>query len=137
VGDGLEFLRGYRFRGDELVYCDPPYMRSLCSSPSRYKFVLDDRDHLELLKLLRGLEGRTAAVRFGSAPCFVMVSGYWCELYADMLAGWRSITFDAMTRGGLRRECLWFNFPAPSVLHDYRYLGADYRERERIKRKTL
>ncbi len=28
-----------------------------------------------------------------------------------------------------------FNFPEPIALHDYRYLGEDFRERERIKRK--
>jgi hypothetical protein len=28
-----------------------------------------------------------------------------------------------------------FNFPEPVALHDYRYLGEDFRQRERIKRK--
>ena len=41
-----------------------------------------------------------------------------------------------MTRGGLAEECLWSNFPEPTELHDYRYLGEGFRERERIKRKT-
>lgn len=27
------------------------------------------------------------------------------------------------------------NYPEPLELHDYRYLGRDFRERERIKRK--
>jgi len=40
-----------------------------------------------------------------------------------------------MTRGGLAEECLWANFPDPIALHDYRYLGDGFRERERIKRK--
>jgi hypothetical protein len=43
-----------------------------------------------------------------------------------------------MTRGGRpATEWLWFNFEAPVALHDYRYLGRDFRERERIKRKKL
>jgi hypothetical protein len=43
-----------------------------------------------------------------------------------------------MTRGGrTATEWLWFNFEAPLTLHDYRYLGRDFRERERIKRKQL
>ena len=29
------------------------------------------------------------------------------------------------------------NFPPPLELHDYRYLGRNFRERERIKRKKL
>jgi len=35
-------------------------------------------------------------------------------------------------------EYLWCNYPAPTALHDYRYLGKDFRERERerIKRMT-
>jgi hypothetical protein len=35
----------------------------------------------------------------------------------------------------LATEWLWFNYPQPKALHDYRYLGEDFRERERIKRK--
>lgn len=43
---------------------------------------------------------------------------------------------EAMTRGGrLATEWLWFNYQKPHALHDYRYLGEDFRERERIKRK--
>jgi hypothetical protein len=41
-----------------------------------------------------------------------------------------------MTRGGtLATEYLWMNYPEPDSLHDYSYLGDNYRERERIKRK--
>ncbi len=32
-------------------------------------------------------------------------------------------------------EWLWMNFPPPLELHDYRYLGQTFRERERIQRK--
>jgi DNA adenine methylase len=32
-------------------------------------------------------------------------------------------------------ELLWCNFPEPVELHDYRYLGRDFRERERIARR--
>lgn len=34
-------------------------------------------------------------------------------------------------------EWVWFNYPVPTALHDYSFLGADFRERERIKRKKL
>ena len=40
-----------------------------------------------------------------------------------------------MTRGGKRTEVLWCNFREPTELHDYRYYGRDYRERERVGRK--
>ena len=78
----------------------------------------------------------TAAAILAALPCMVMVSGYWSQLYADRLAGWHSIQFEAMTRGSRpATEWLWCNFPPPVALHDYRYLGAGFRERERIKRK--
>lgn len=35
----------------------------------------------------------------------------------------------------LTPEWLWYNFATPVELHDYRYLGDNFRERERIKRK--
>jgi hypothetical protein len=70
-------------------------------------------------------------------PCPVAISGYWSPLYAAALQEWRCITFDAMTRGGRpARECLWLNYPEPAELHDYRYLGDEKRERERITRKV-
>jgi hypothetical protein len=57
-------------------------------------------------------------------------------MYAGELAGWRTVNFQAVKRSGeVAEEWLWMNFPAPLELHDYRYLGEDFRERERIKRK--
>jgi DNA adenine methylase len=65
-----------------------------------------------------------------------MISGYWTKRYAAALKKWNSATFEAMTRGGrTTTEWLWFNFLEPVALHDHRYLGQDFRERERIKRK--
>lgn len=124
-GCGIEFLRSYPFAGRELVYCDPPYVRSTRSSPrDLYRYEMADVDHRRLLRVLEAL------------PCLVMVSGYWSALYAEALRGWSHVTYHAPTRGGrVATEWLWFNFPEPVELHDYRYLGRDFRERERIKRK--
>ena len=67
----------------------------------------------------------------------VMVSGYWTRMYAEKLQRWRSIHYEAMTRGGFTAtEWLWMNFREPPELHEYTYLGEDFRERERIKRMT-
>jgi DNA adenine methylase len=125
AGDGLAYLRSYRFAGDELVYCDPPYLFETRSSDrTRYAFELGDAgEHRALLDILTAL------------PCMVMVSGYWSRLYATRLREWHSVRFQAMTHGGPRTEWLWSNFPEPVALHDYRHLGASFRERERIKRK--
>ncbi len=66
-----------------------------------------------------------------------MISGYWSQLYSDVLSKWHSIQFEVMTRCGLATEWLWFNFTPPAVLHDYRYVGSNYRERDNLKRKKL
>ena len=122
-GDGIDFLRRYPWAGGELIYCDPPYLMETRSSGRLYQFEFSDAQHLELLSLLVTL------------PCMVMVSGYWSSLYSERLQGWNSIHFDAMTRGGLATEWVWFNFPRPVALHDYRYLGEGFRAREGLQRK--
>ncbi len=33
-------------------------------------------------------------------------------------------------------EWVWMNYPKPRKLHEYTYLGDNFRERERIKRKA-
>ena len=65
----------------------------------------------------------------------VMIHGYRTTFYEHSLRKWRSVHFPAMTRGGLREEYIWMNFPDGLPLHDVRFFGADYRERFRIKRK--
>jgi DNA adenine methylase len=121
--DGIEFLCSYPFTGSELVYCDPPYLASTRSGGRLYLHEMTDTQHSALLAVLCSL------------PCMVMLSGYWSALYARALRRWNRVSFQAMTRGGVATEWLWFNFPRPVALHDYRYLGENFRERERIKRK--
>lgn len=116
----------YYTQRDTLIYLDPPYLMSTRSSQRMvYKYELAaDAEHEWLLGLITGLR------------CMVAISGYWSQLYADRLQGWRSIQFPAMTRGGtIATEWLWMNYPEPLELHDYRYLGSNFRERERIGRK--
>ena len=121
--DALEFLAGYDFRGDEFVYADPPYLPEACRSRLRYRHNLSRAQHVRLLEILRSL------------PCPVMISGYGSNLYTQALAEWRTDRFWVMTRGGKQaEEWLWMNYPRPTVLHDYRYLGQNYREREKLAR---
>ena len=65
----------------------------------------------------------------------VLISGYQSELYDRMLPQWRRIDYRTSTRGGPVIESLWCNFDEPAQLHDYRFLGVNFRERERLKRK--
>jgi len=123
--DALSWLAAFRPTGRELVYCDPPYLLSTRRGGAIYAHELGEADHVRLLRVLLGL------------PCMVMVSGYWSELYASALASWSSLHFSAMTRGGgVADEWVWFNYPPPVSLHDYRFLGDGFRERERIARRV-
>ena len=122
--DALSFLKGFKFTGNEFIYADPPYLVKTRSGKYRYHFELTQQDHIRLLSLLK------------EAPCKVMLSGYWSELYEKELASFRVIQFRAMTRGGsCKTECLWMNYPEPTALHYYRYLGSNFRDRELITRK--
>jgi DNA adenine methylase len=123
--DALDLLNCYPFRGDEFVYCDPPYVRSSRRQPGPlYKHEYTDHDHRMLLAALVKL------------PCSIAISGYPSSLYDDVLSGWRAVEFQAITRGGtMATERVWMNYPGPARLHDYRYLGDTFRDRERITRK--
>lgn len=119
-----ELRDGARLNDRTLIYCDPPYLRSARrSSAPLYRHEMSDAEHAALLVLLATLPARVA------------LSGYRCPLYDAQLAGWRRVDFKAMTRGGPAVESLWCNYPAPVELHESTYLGANFRERERIKRK--
>jgi DNA adenine methylase len=108
-----------------LVYCDPPYIRSSRrSSRDLYAYEMTDAQHLKLLNVLKSLS------------CMVLLSGYYSVLYAVELRTWNCISFHTTNRAGDRTtEYVWFNYPKPVELHDYQYLGKNFRERERIKRK--
>ncbi len=126
-GDALPFLATVPLTGDEFIYADPPYLFSARKSKRQlYDYELGTEDeHLFLLDVLRNLS------------CPVAISGYQSELYADMLHDWRSYSFQAVTRGGtMATEWVWMNYPKPRKLHEYTYLGDNFRERERIKRKA-
>lgn len=124
--DALEYLRDRWWQGDELVYCDPPYVADSRTGGQMYRYEMTTAQHMELLSTLNALP---SGVR-------VMISGYHSKLYASALKGWTLITFGSMTRRGMALEHLWMNFADPLELHDYRYLGEDYRERERIRKKV-
>jgi hypothetical protein len=122
-GDAISFLRCYPFSGGELVYCDPPYLLSTRPSGARYACEMTDAQHAELLDIIKRL------------TCMVMISGYSSVLYARELKNWNAYSFAAATRGKPAAEWVWCNFPRPVELHDYRFLGSTYREREKIKRQ--
>ncbi|HXS98634.1 MAG TPA: hypothetical protein VN736_28755 [Candidatus Limnocylindrales bacterium] len=122
--DALEWLRSYGWTGRELVYCDPPYLHATRRDLSLYQHEMTGTQHRELLRIVLRL------------PCCVLISGYASTLYDRELAGWHRIEYTAQTRRGPVSECCWANFAEPIELHDYRYLGDNKRDRERIRRKS-
>lgn len=122
-GRAEDVLAQYKFRGDELVYSDPPYHPHTRRRARVYTYDYSVEDHERLLVLVASL------------PCMVVLSGYANNLYSGALAGWRTRTFRAKTHAGTREETLWFNFEPPQVLHDSRYLGDDFRARQTTKRR--
>ena len=106
------------------MYADPPYLLDTRRGGKLYRYEYTEEQHIELLSCLKQL------------PCRVMVSGYWSKLYATTLSKWRTVSFQAQTRSGTpATEWVWLNYSEPIELHDYRYLGNTFRERERIKRR--
>jgi len=106
-----------------VIYADPPYLFSTRTSRHRYahEFGRDDQ-HAALLALLQTM------------PCRVLLSGYPSKLYAQKLKAWRCISYQTRTRGRTLTECLWCNFPEPTELHDWRFIGKGFRERLTLKR---
>jgi DNA adenine methylase len=82
-----------------LHYVDPPYVFETRADLSKdYAHELSDGDHAELLTFLRGLRG------------MVVLSGYPCELYDDVLTDWQRIERAALADGARpRTEVLWIN----------------------------
>jgi DNA adenine methylase len=74
-----------------------------------YEYEMSDQDHIELAAFLRTLTG------------MVIISGYDCQLYADLYRGWRMETRRALADGALeRREILWLS---PNIVESQRRLS--------------
>ncbi len=108
---------------DSFIYVDPPYVPSTRTSNNKYKHEMTLFDHTELLTFLDGLD------------CRIMISCYDNPLYKELLSNWFKATCKSMTRGGARLETIYYNYELKQ-LHDTRYVGKDFTDRQRIKRKV-
>jgi len=123
VSTAEAFLDSYAFDGGEFVYVDPPYWpASRRSLRCAYRFDYTEADHLNLLQVLRRV------------PARVMISGYRNLAYDRALEGWVRRTFPGTSHAGSREETVWMNYNL-KTLHDIRYLGSTFRERQSVKRK--
>ncbi len=121
--DGISFLEKYPFQGQEVVYCDPPYLPCTRKQKRVYKYDLNEKDHIRFLNVVIKLKTR------------IIISGYDNNLYQEYLQGWNKYHYSAKAHDGSREECIWYNFHKPKKLHDYRYLGTNFRERQTIRRR--
>lgn len=92
---------------ETLHYCDPPYVHSTRRKGNPYdrcyEFELTDEQHAQFAEVVQGLQG------------MVIVSGYSCELYEDLFAGWTRCQRMAFADGARARiEILWFSPNIPS-----------------------
>jgi len=123
LSDALSFLENYSFTGNELIYADPPYYPDTRRNTKIYTYEYTHDDHKRLLSLLKEL------------PCNIMISGYDHPFYNKQLQGWKKVSFSAKTHVDIREENVWFNFDEPEILHDSRFYGKNFRERQTIKRR--
>lgn len=126
-GDALTMLQALRVDSDWLIYADPPYLMEARSCKRNYygREFSTEEQHRHLLSV------------FCATPARVMISGYQNDLYSMQLSTWRTSSFWTVNRRGKRvQEFCWMNFPAPEKLHDPRFAGTNFTDRQRIKRKV-
>ncbi|EBX4272714.1 DNA adenine methylase [Enterobacter cloacae] len=125
--DAVDYLNHYDFyrAGRVLIYADPPYLHETRTGNARYRYEYTVADHERLLSCLVSLPKNVS----------VILSGYPSQLYDERLTGWRSKEFQAMTRGGVRTEKIWMNYPEGRA-YSHAFAGKDYNDRHRIKRKV-
>lgn len=114
------------FSADTFIYADPPYVRSVRRSKTDiYDYEMTDDQHVQLTELLL------------STQAMVMISGYENEIYNTAFKSWNKKTMYVSVHGKRTAEVVWFNYPLPSKLHQYNFLGKNKTDRQRIKRKII
>lgn len=100
---------------DVLAYVDPPYVGRVRDWKHMYREeMLADAAHVHLLEFL--LEFRGA----------VVLSGYPCDLYDDLLADWTRLTRRATAeKGGTREEVLWINPRGVACMPHHHLFGGE------------
>lgn len=112
-GDALELLPNFLEEPRNLVYCDPPYIKTTRSTKSdQYKHDMDDEFHVRLLEMLN------------DAKCAVAISGYRNPLYDELLKGWERLDMQVNhnvvhpTADRDIIDCLWTSYPIPAAARE-------------------
>lgn len=113
------------YASDIFFYFDPPYLKSTRrNQKDLYKFDWDKNQHIKFIN-------RSLTVK---SNC--MISHYPCKLYDEAFNSWNKFDFVSTTRNGQRIERIYMNYSKPLLLQDFRYLGKDFTDRQRLKRKA-
>ena len=108
--DALALIQRYN-SPDDLIYIDPPYVRSTRKSGRLYAHEMSDEQHRNLLRIITGSRAK------------IVISGYDCDLYDAALSGWhKDSTMSQTTSAEMAKETIWQNFEPPSLqmnLYDY------------------
>ena len=100
--DALDLMPQYDSE-QTVYYVDPPYVAATRDKGSDYRHEMTDSDHERLAEVLHGLKGA------------VVLSGYGCELYDRLYAGWQRIERAAHADGARERiEVLWLSPRCPA-----------------------
>lgn len=132
--NAISIINKFRSSSNTFIYCDPPYPLKVRKNKRQlYAFEFaEESDHILLMQSATQCETD------------LMISTYENDLYNNWLIEpgnnnlrrWHKHSFVSQTRQGQAIETIYFNYSPPVILHDFRYLGKNYRERERIKRKV-
>lgn len=130
-GPALEVLKSLAEKCDtaanRFIYLDPPYRFAVRKGKTPvYRFEMTDNQHSDLLSQIIAMDDHN-----------IMISHYPDEMYDEILlsAGWQYHDFYSMIRNGLALERIYMNYQPGDLLHDYNYVGADFREREALDRQ--
>lgn len=92
---------------DTLIYCDPPYLPATRTHRRAYAHEMTADEHKQLLAVIVASRAN------------IMISGYRCPMYDNLLKSWTRHEFDMPNHSGQgkskqrRTECLWIKRANP------------------------
>ena len=128
--DAIDYLEStnddsFTFRKGRFIFIDPPYHHSTRPNNKEiYKFEMTHEQHVELLQQSLQLN------------CMCMIIHPVCELYETMLKDWRKIEVKIRYHRKTSIEGIYMNYPEPTQLQDYSFLGSDSWDRQRITKRV-
>jgi DNA adenine methylase len=128
--DALLYLKtsnndSYTFRNGRFIFADPPYHHS--TRPNNKEIYTNEMTHEQHLEFLQECL---------SLNCMCMIIHPSCDLYNEMLKDWRKVEIKIRYHRKTSVEYLYMNYPEPTQLQDYSFLGSDCWDRQRIDKRV-